>query len=207
MTYEMAGFLRQSVDSYLELCDEKPRLWRVSTPFLPSGGTGDGPSDEDGEGATGTLSVVACSVLMKLLYAARMLRFDLLRAVGGLASKVSKWTLRCDRELHRLMCYVHSTLDLTLRGHVGDCGDALSLSLFADADFAGDLSTRRSTSGAFVALVGPHTHFPLSARSVKQSCVSHSTPEAEIVAANMAVRVIGLPSLSLWDAVLCRGCG
>ena len=38
----------------------------------------------------------------------------------------------------------------------------------------------------------------------KQTCVSHSTPEAEIVAANAAVRLEGLPALQLWDIVLER---
>ena len=38
----------------------------------------------------------------------------------------------------------------------------------------------------------------------QQTCVSHSTPEAEIVAANAAVRTEGLPALGLWQLVLGR---
>eukprot|EP00972_Heterocapsa_arctica_P071106 10504589-Heterocapsa_arctica.AAC.1 len=41
--------------------------------------------------------------------------------------------------------------------------------------------------------------FPLNAISKKQTCVSHSTPEAEIVAADLALRTEGLPALQLWD--------
>ena len=44
--------------------------------------------------------------------------------------------------------------------------------------------------------------FPLQALSKRQSCVSHSTQEAEIVAANVAVRVIGIPALPLWDLLM-----
>ena len=40
--------------------------------------------------------------------------------------------------------------------------------------------------------------------SKKQTCVSHNTPEVEIVAANAAARVEGLPALQLWDFVLER---
>ena len=43
--------------------------------------------------------------------------------------------------------------------------------------------------------------FPIQAQSKKQTAVSHSTPEAEIVAADLAVRTVGLPALSLWDVL------
>ena len=36
---------------------------------------------------------IAATVLMKTLYAARMARFDLLRAIGALASRIMRWTL------------------------------------------------------------------------------------------------------------------
>ena len=51
---------------------------------------------------------------------------------------------------------------------------------------------------------GGATSFPISGMSKRQTCVSHSTPEAEIVAANTAVRTIGLPALDLWEPVLQR---
>ena len=38
--------------------------------------------------------------------------------------------------------------------------------------------------------------------SKKQDCVSHSTPEAEIVAAAWALRREGIPALQLWDVIL-----
>ena len=56
----------------------------------------------------------------------------------------------------------------------------------------------------FLALTGKNTFFPLNGVSKKQTCVSHSTPEAEIVAANAAVRMEGLPALQLWDTILGR---
>ena len=49
---------------------------------------------------------------------------------------------------------------------------------------------------------GSDTCFPIQACSKKQTSVSHSTPEAEIVAADMAVRTIGTPALNLWDVLL-----
>ena len=38
-------------------------------------------------------------------------------------------------------------------------------------------------------------------RALRSSLVSHSTPEAELVAANLAVRTEGLPALDLWTKV------
>ena len=57
---------------------------------------------------------------------------------------------------------------------------------------------------SFLALTRPNTFFPLNGVSKKQTCVSHSTPEAEIVAANSAVRLEGLPALQIWDTILQR---
>ena len=34
-----------------------------------------------------------------------------------------------------------------------------------------------------------------------KGCVSHSTPEAEIVAADTALRTLGIPALSLWKVL------
>jgi len=65
----------------------------------------------------------------------------------------------------------------------------------------GDLGTRKSTTGIFLALAGPNSFFPLTGISKKQTAVSHSTPEAEIVAAAAAIRTVGLPALDLWDVI------
>ena len=43
----------------------------------------------------------------------------------------------------------------------GDRVEDIKLTLFSDASFAGDLQDSKSTSGGFLALVGPHTFFPL----------------------------------------------
>ena len=52
--------------------------------------------------------------------------------------------------------------------------------------------------------MGLNTMFPLTGISRKQTCVSHSTPEAEIVAADVALRTTGIPAAILWDNILQR---
>ena len=59
--------------------------------FYQPGTTGDDVSS--GESARGALAPHAASVLMKLLYAARIARFDLLRSINLLARNVTKWTV------------------------------------------------------------------------------------------------------------------
>ncbi len=68
----------------------------------------------------GELQPIAARVLMKILYGARMARYDFLRAVNSLACNVARWTVACDRQLRRLMRYVHHSLDLRMVGWVGD---------------------------------------------------------------------------------------
>ena len=139
---------------------------------------------------------------MKVLYAARYARFDLLRAVCALAQQVTKWTRECDLKLYRLMCYIAGSNHIRMTGWVGDDRKDLALHLFADADFAGCSKTSRSTSGMHLVLLGPNSNWPIQGQSKKQSSVSHSTPEAEIVAADHAVRSYGVPALELWELIL-----
>ncbi len=117
---------------------------------------------------------------------------------------ITKWDRTCHRKLHRLMCYVNSTVKYRQQGYIGDPAESLELSLYSDADLAGCKKSAKSTSGVSLALAGGNTFFPLSASSKRQGCVSHSTPEAEIVAANAAVRTAGIPAVILWEYILNR---
>ncbi len=74
------------------------------------------------------------------------------------------------------------------------------LTLFADADFAGDKGDSKSTSGIFIAAVGVNTCVPLVAISKKQGCVSTLTCESEVAAMALGVKE-ALPVLDFWDAV------
>ena len=180
---------------YVQLAgDHALKLKQVTTPFHDERIAR--PIQDEKE-AKGVLAPIAARVLMKILFAARMARFDLLRAVQGLAARVTKWSADCDRALHRLVCYVHSTLDHRMTAFVGDKVADCKLWVFADADHAGEYDNR-STSGCFLVLVGPNTYYPLTAFSKKQTSVSMSSTESEVVAANVSLRAVGLPSSGLW---------
>ena len=142
MEYDVCDFMRQCVTAYLDVVGQPTlKLRAVATPFLPAPeGGGDAtlgpenPTDEE----KGELASKASAVLMKILYGARAARWDLLKAVQLLATRVTKWTKECDKALHRLICYINCTSHYTLRGYVGDEASGWRLRLFADADFAGE---------------------------------------------------------------------
>ena len=76
------------------------------------------------------------------------------------------------------------------------------MALFADASFAGDIIGSKSTSGGHLFLVGPNTWVPICWVCKKQTDVSHSSSEAEVISLDASLRVDGIPSLSLWDQVV-----
>ena len=195
VSYDMKPFLQSCVKRYQELAGSQcGALKHVSTPFHEERIAR--PVADENE-PKGVLQPIASKVLMKILFAARMSRFDLLRAVQGLAARVTQWSTSCDAALRRLVCYINSTLDLRLQGFVGDQVMDCKLYLFADADHAGECDNR-STSGGFLVLVGPNTYFPLTAFSKKQTATAMSSTESEVVAANLSLRAVGLPSSGLW---------
>ena len=66
----------------------------------------------------------------------------------------------------------------------------------------GNLRDNKSTTGLFLAMVGPNTFHPLGAVSKTQSAVSHSSTEVEVIGLDYAIRVEGLPALTFWDNVM-----
>ena len=193
--YDMKNFLESCVEAYCKLAKvDKSSLKRVSTPFIDMRIAKPVESEKE---PVGRLQPIASKVLMKILFAARMARYDLLRATQALASRVTKWSQECDDALHRLVSYINCSLSSTMRGYIGDKFSECQLWLFADADFAGAHDSK-STTGSFMALVGPNTYFPTNAFSKKQTAVSMSSTEAEVI----SVRAQGLPSLSLFNYLL-----
>ena len=84
-----------------------------------------------------------------------------------------------------------------MQGFIGDKIGDCKLWLFCDADWAGEHDSK-STSGCALFLVGPNTYYPLNAFSKKQTSITMSSTESEVISANHGVRAQGLPSLSLW---------
>jgi hypothetical protein len=193
--YDMFGFFRQCVEVYCELTKiDVKTLRKVGTPSIDDHQLK--PEDFETEGF---LHKDAAKVIMKALYGARLVRYELLWPICSSAREVTRWTRACDKRLHRLMCYIHHTPDHSLESFVGDKVEHCHPVLFSDADLAGDTVTAKSTSGLYLAIVGPNTFAPVTASCKKQTCVSHSSTESEIVAAEQALRTEGLQALAFWE--------
>ena len=77
--------------------------------------------------------------------------------------------------------------------------------LFQDSDFAGDLEDSKSTCGGTLCIFRSHTFVPISWMCKKQTAVSHSSTESEIISLDTGLRLDGLPALELWDPIFFRG--
>ena len=85
---------------------------------------------------------------------------------------------------------------------MGNTAKQCRLGLFQDSDFAGDLEDSKSTSGGTLCILRSHTFVPISWMCKKQTSVSHSSPESEIISLDTGLRLDGLPALDLWDLIV-----
>ena len=65
-----------------------------------------------------------------------------------------------------------------------------------------DLEDSKSTSGGTLCIFGSHTFAPISWMCKKQTAVSHSSTESEIISLDTGLRLDGLPALELWDLIV-----
>ena len=70
--------------------------------------------------------------------------------------------------------------------------------LFQDSDFAGDLED----SGGTLCIFGSHTFVPISWMCEKQTSVSHSSTESDIISLDVGSRLDGIPALDLWYLIV-----
>ena len=85
---------------------------------------------------------------------------------------------------------------------MGNTAKQCRLGLFQDSGFAGDLEDSKSTSGGTLCVFGSHTFVPISWMYNKQTSVSHSSTESEIISLDTGLRLDGLPALELWDLIV-----
>ena len=112
------------------------------------------------------------SAVGSLLYISTRTRPDIAFAVGNLAKYCSQPSLSHWTGVKRVLRYLKGTVNLGLSYH---SSETLSLTGYSDADWAGELDSRKSTSG-YVFMIN---NVPVSWRSKLQSCVALSTAEAE----------------------------
>ena len=193
-SYDMEGHAKKCVERYCELANKTTQqLYIVSTPCID-----DHHFKEEEMNSVGELSQVCSQIVLKWLYVARIGRLDILWSVNKLARTVTKWTQAFYRRIARLISCTHLTQDDRQYCHVGNVAQHCRLGLFQDSDFAGDLEDSKSTSGAVLCIFGSRTFVLVKLMCEKQTSVSHSSTESEIISLDAGLRMDGLPALDLW---------
>ena len=182
----MAGHAKKCVERYCELAKKTTQqLYKVSTPCID-----DHHFKEEEIKSVGELSHVCSQIVLKCLYQARIGRPDIPWSANKLARSIKKWTKACDKRLNRLISYIHHTCEYKQYCHVGNTAKQCRLGLFQDSDFAGDLEDSKSTSGRnILSFFGSHTTVPISWMCKKQTAVSHSLTESEIISSGHGTEI------------------
>jgi len=130
------------------------------------------------------IKVKECQALIgSLTYAAMSTRPDIAGALGVVNQFASNPNETHWKAVKRILRYLKGTLDYGIC-FCGNKDMEIKLSGFVDADWAGDVETRKSQSGYVFQLCGG----PVSWVSKKQAVVALSTTEAEYVAAAFATQ-------------------
>ena len=133
MTTSAKQYLIEAVKAYLTDAGVS------SLAYVPSPSIDD--SFDKASASPGKMAKNAASHLMKLLYAARLCRGDILVTTTFLARRISKWSINEDRRLHRLMAYGwhHAGKELIHQLHPDDLKGAF-LDYSPDAELGGNKS-------------------------------------------------------------------
>ena len=197
-SHDMEGHAKKCVERYCELANKTTQqLYKASTQCMD-----DHHKKEEELKSVGGLSQMCPQIVLKCLYLARIGRPDILWSVNKLARSITKWTKACDKRLNRLISYIHHTCEYKQYCYVGNTATHCRLGLFQDSDFAGDLEDSKSTSGGTLCVLGSHTFVPISWMCKKQTSVSHSSTESEIMSLDAGLRLDGIPALDLWDLIV-----
>ena len=189
--YDMVGHAMKCVNKTTQ------QVCKVSAPCID-----DHHFKEEETKSVGELSNTCSQIVLKWLFLATIGRPDILWSVNKFARSITKWTKACDKRLNRLISYIHHTSDCKQYCHVGNTAKQCRLGLFQDSDFAGGLEDSKSTSRGTLCVFGSHTFVPISWMCKKQTLVSHSSTESEIISLDAGLRLVGLPSLELWDLIV-----
>ena len=194
----MEGHAKKCVERHCELANTTTEeLFKVATPCMD-----DHQVKQEEMGSVGELSTVCSQIVLKCPDLARIGRPGILWSVNKLARAVTKWTKACDKRSASLISYIHHTFEFRQYDYVGNTAQHCRWGLFQVSDFAGDLANSKSTSRGILCIFGSRTFVPRSWMCKKQTSVSHSSTEAEIISLDGGLRMDGIPALTLWDSWL-----
>ena len=194
----MEGHAKKCVERYCELSNKTTQqFYKVSTPCID-----DHHFKEEEMKSVGELSPVCSQIVLKCLYLARIGRPDFLWSVNKLARSITKWTKACDKRLNRLISYTHHTSEYKQFCHVEAPPNNADWDCFKTLTLREILKIRNPLLEEHCAFFGSHTFVPISWMCKKQTAVSHSSTESEIISLDTGLRLDGLPALESWDLIV-----
>lgn len=134
------------------------------------------------------------SLVGSLLYISNTTRPDICAAVNFICRRTNSPRKSDWEAAKQILKYLKSTINLKMKFLKGD---NKVLECYVDADWAGEIRGRKSTSGCLITL-GKN---PVYWHCRKQTCVASSTTEAEFIAAAVACKEF------LWIIRLLEDCG
>ena len=190
-SYDMEGHAKKCVERYCEVANKTTQqLCKVSTPCID-----DHHFKEEETKSVGELSNTCSQIVLKCLCLARIGRPDILWSVNKLARSITKWTKACDKRLNRLIFYIHHTCENRQYCDVGNTAKQFKLGLFQNSDFAEGLQDSKSTLRGTLCVFGSRTFVPINWMCQKQTSVSRSSTESEIISLDAGLRLDGSPAL------------
>ena len=211
-SYDMEGHAKKCVERYCELANKTTQqLYKVSTPWMYAHHF----KDEELK-SVGNLSQALVSNCSEMIDTWQVLFTDHRIFCG-------QWTIRAKYQafqnnlraqlltiLPRISILLlwsdghqgHHTSEYKQYCHVGNTAKQCRLGLFQDSDFAGELEDSKSTSGGTLFSFGSQTFVPISWMCKKQTSISHSSTESEIISLDAGFRIDGFPSLDFWDLIV-----
>ena len=139
------------------------------------------PDDEDHEESIGLedyQALIGC-----LTYAMTISRPDVATAVGIMSKFMSKLGQSHWKGVKRVLRYIKGSLNVGLKFDASN-QTSVDVIVFSDADWAGDIVERKSTSGYVFQICGG----TVSWRSKRQGIVALSSTEAEYIALSFAAQ-------------------
>ena len=185
---DMEGQAKKCVERFCELANRTThQLHKASTPCMD-----DHHFEEEEMKSVGELSQVCSQIVLICLYFVSFGLPDILWSVNKLARSITKkdqglWQAPESIDFHIFILHVNTNnivmWEILLSKADWDC--------FKTLTSAGDLEDSKSTSGGTLCIFGSHTFVPISWMCKKQTAVSHSSTESEIISLAAGLRLDG----------------
>ena len=194
-SYDMEGHAKKCVERYCELANKTmQQLYKVSTPCID-----DHHFKEEEMKSVGESTQVCSQIVLKCLNLAR---------IGRLYILWSEPICTINHKMDESLWQTPESIDFLHASYTWIQNFGMWVILQNNADWTVSGLWLFGRSWRFKIhfwrniVFGSHTFVPISWMCKKQTSVSHSSTESEIISLDTGLRLDGLPALELWDLIV-----